>query len=123
MSWPRMLLCEIAMDTEIMERLEIDCLAEAKVTRKLANQSVRTPLLGRSVEPQCPSSRDLNKWELKRRKGHRGDDDLEASLFQQYHLLTLHSFSSTPLLLMDMEENMTKMSGMLLNIKWGLLFS
>lgn len=119
MSWLRMLLCEIAMDTEIMERLEIDCLAEAKVTRKLANQSVRTPLLGRSVEPQRPSVRDLNNWELKRRKGHRGDDDLEASLLQQYQLLTLHSFSSTPLLLMDMEENMT----MLLNIKWGLLFS
>lgn len=123
MSWPRMLLCEIAMDTEIMERLEIDCLAEAKVTMKLANQSVRTPLLGRSVEPQRPSARDLNKWELKRRKGHRGDDDLEASLLQQYQLLTLHSFSSTPLLLMDMEENMIKMSGILLNIKWGLLFS
>lgn len=123
MSWPRMLLCEIAMDTEIMERLEIDCLAEAKVTRKLANQSVRTPLLGRSVEPQRPSARDLNNWELKRRKGHRGDDDLEASLLQQYQLLTLHSFSSTPLLLMDMEENMIKMSGILLNIKWGLLFS
>lgn len=47
MSWPRMLLCEIAMDTEIMKRLEIGCLAEAKVTRKLANESVRVPLLRR----------------------------------------------------------------------------